>query len=212
MDSVPYTKDEELAFLRLARDGDMSAFEKLAEPYRMKAIGWATQRVGVDDAEDVVMQAMVKAWRSLPAFGGDARFSSWLYRIVQNCAMDHLRKRRSHRERILPMNEQDDRDITELADDQAPSPAAQTELSDLKGALQVALDQMDDDHRAVLLLHYGQGQSYKDIAATLDLHMGTVMSRLFNARKKLQRLLAAVEAGIRPAGKRPQATNSRDSQ
>jgi len=182
-------KDTQNRLLREARDGDMNAFATLFEEWRPMIHAVATRMVGPDEADDVVMETFLKAWRALPKFNARASLKTWLYRICNNCCLDFLRKRKRRRERVMPEDEADERQISDLQDDSQPAADENLLASEQRQLLQQALAQMDETHRNVLLLHYAEDMSTKDIAAATGVSLGTVLSRLFNGRKKLRKKL-----------------------
>lgn len=170
--------DEEL--VRRAKKGDQFAFERLVEQHEQRMYTLAARVLGSrEDAADAVQEALVRAWLALPRFRGDARFSTWLYRIVVNAAHDIRLKRR------------------EAPADELPEPAdprdrfAEQELS---GALQRALDALDETYRVAVVLYDVLGCSYAEIAEMTGVAEGTVKSRIFRGRSELaERLGTSVQ-------------------
>jgi RNA polymerase sigma-70 factor (ECF subfamily) len=184
-------RDAEL--VQRAKDGDPAAFRKLFDQYHRRAFAVA---VGVvknqEDALDVVQEAFIKVHRHIDRFQGSSSFYTWLYRIVMNLAIDHVRKARH-------VTDFDDRiRHSDAAGDGALMPRIMDEnpgktvvRSELTAHIQQALDQLPEYHRAVILLREVEGLSYEEMAKVLDVPKGTIMSRLFHARKKMQELLKA---------------------
>jgi RNA polymerase sigma-70 factor (ECF subfamily) len=163
-----------------ARGGDREAFRLLVERYEGRAYAIAYGFVGHrEDARDIVQEAFLKAYRTLGGFRGDSSFYTWLYRIVVNLAIDHRR-----RERPVPL-EQPER----LADTRGEGPADQTYRGELREAIRAAVDALPAEQRRVIILRELEGLSYAEIADTEQVPIGTVMSRLFYARRKLQAAL-----------------------
>ena len=131
-----------------------------------------------EDAREVAQDAFLAAWRGLPAFRGDSRFSSWLYRLTTNAAIDFLRREKHHLGN-LPLEEAPER----------PDPQQPELLAEQQEALQRALDQLSLEHRQVLLLRVVQQMSYDEIAQALSLESGTVKSRISRARRQLREIL-----------------------
>lgn len=189
-------RDDEL--VARARQGDAKAFSALVTHHQAKlfsvAYGILRDR---DDALDVVQDAFIKAHRKLSDFGGNAAFSTWLYRICVNLCIDRkraeTRRRKTDLDDALAAGLPDDASL--YADSDLTSrlsgtnPLKNATDRELGGALDRALAELSDDHRAVLLLREVEGMSYEEIADTLGVPRGTVMSRLFHARKNTQRLL-----------------------
>jgi RNA polymerase sigma-70 factor (ECF subfamily) len=173
-----------------ARRGDDAAFCELVRRHQQKALAVA---VGIvrdpDDARDLCQEAFLRAHRGLADFDGQAQFSTWLYRIVVNQCIDHLRRRRPDR---VELDEAiGESDLSELP---PPSkgfdPARVLARRELGQRIADALDHLSPAHRTVLVLREVQGLSYKEIADAMRCSIGTVMSRLFHARRKAQQLLA----------------------
>ncbi len=186
--------------LEQARQGDMDAFAELFEPLRSKVHSVACRMVGPQDAEDIVMDTFLKAWQALPGFRGDAALHTWLLRIARNRCLDVIRSRRAQ-----PMKFELDAPApggdapVQIHD---PGQATPDELAanrlDARAA-HAALATLDDVHREALLLKYEDGLSYAEIAAAQGVRIGTVMSRLFNARRKLARAMGVESPGGVPS-------------
>lgn len=174
---------EEKDLICRAARGDAEAFRQLVEAYQTPAYRLAARMCGPDSAEDVTQEAFLAAWRALPEFRGDCRFSTWLYRLVSNAAIDCLRREKKHRDT-------GDVDDLELPDG-GPSPQEQAERSDTRDAVRRALDRLSPEHRQVLLLRFMQELDYGEIAQVLDVSEGTVKSRINRAKSKLREVLAA---------------------
>ncbi|MBW3665062.1 MAG: sigma-70 family RNA polymerase sigma factor [Actinobacteria bacterium] len=167
-----------------ARDGeDVAAFEELVHRHRDRAYRVAlriTRHPG--DAEDVAQEALVRAWRSLPRFRGDARFSTWLYRIVTNLALNRVDRRRGVTAEIP--------DTAVRSDD----PAVRTEDAERLSAALAALERLSAEQRACYVLREMEGLSYEELAEVLDTSVAAVKSRLFRARQELTAALARYDA------------------
>ncbi|MFZ4766226.1 MAG: sigma-70 family RNA polymerase sigma factor, partial [Roseimicrobium sp.] len=171
--------------------GDARAFDSLVTRYRGKVFGMCYHLVqNEQDAYDVAQDAFIKAWRALPSFKGDSSFYTWIYRIAHNAAYDWLRKRR-----IQSEGEFDDEISRPIAAGAEAVPRGHQRPDDalknreLGERIQHAIAQLTPDHRTVILLREIEGHSYEEIAEIMACSVGTVMSRLFYARKKLQEML-----------------------
>ena len=180
-------------WLAKAQKSDAEAFAGAFEALRTSVFAVACRLVGPDDAEDVVMATYLRAWQALPNFEGRASLKSWLYRIAFNCATD-LQRRRKRSPVVRPDPIDDGQDAIErVADVGAVLPGEVLQADETRAQIAQALRRLPDEHRIVLELRYMDGLSYAEIAAATGVGMGTVMSRLFNAKRKLQRALKALE-------------------
>ena len=175
---------DELA--RAATKGDIDAFETLLGLYQNKVYGLALRMCGSEeDAWDVAQEAFLAAWRALPGFRGESGFSTWLYRLTANAAIDCLRREKKRRGELsieggeLPLS----------LPDAGPSPQEAAEGGELRAAVNAALARLTDQHRTVLILRELQELSYEEIAGALGLDLGTVKSRISRARKALRKIL-----------------------
>jgi RNA polymerase sigma-70 factor (ECF subfamily) len=150
--------------------------------------------VGPNDCDDVVMDTYLKVWRAIPEFRGAASLKTWLCKVLRNCALDYLRRRgRDLARRISESPEDEQPALDRVPDSAAPGPAREAAAHDLGRALDSAMQQLSDDHRLALVLREVDGLSYKEIAAATDVSIGTVMSRLFYAKKRLKGILQTME-------------------
>jgi len=193
----PPADAEDVALVEQSLSGNSEAFEKLFVKYRQRAfaVAWRLVR-NEDSALDVVQDAFVRAYEQLEHLKGEGRFYPWLRRITVNLAIDRLRQAKRGAQISLNDNRMEDGEegredrAAMLADDSRESrPVEAAEMGEFSSALSAALTKLSDTHRAVFMLHAAEGMSYKEIAEALDCNIGTVMSRLFYARKHLQELL-----------------------
>jgi len=169
--------------------GDREAFRALYEAYKDRVYSLAFYMLGGDRsaASDVTQQVFVKLLTSLSKFRGDARFSTWLHRLVVNVCLDG--RRAALRRPALS-------DPALLDALVAPhSPHLDLAQAERSAAVERALSQLAPPFRMVILLRYFEDRSYEDIAATLNCSVGTVASRLNRAHRVLAKLLAPVHAG-----------------
>lgn len=176
----------EKELVRAAAGGDESAFSELVRIYENKAYHLALRMVSnPEDAYDVAQDAFLAAWRGLPSFRGESGFSTWLYRLVSNAAIDHLRRTKHQRGNVSL----DDEELNLDAPDDSPTPQEAAEEKDLKEAVAAGLRELSDDHRTVLVMREVQELSYEEIAESLQLDLGTVKSRISRARTHLRKIL-----------------------
>ena len=182
--------DEEL--VEQIRNGEPSAFRTLVERHYQKIFGLALGMVrNRDDALDLTQEAFLHVHRAIGGFRFSAKFSTWLYRIVTNLCIDHFRRLgRSPHTIELPALEEETAPM-QWADPAAERPDDAAHRSEVRQALERAFAQLSPSHRAVMVLRELEGLSYEEIATVMGCSIGTVMSRLHYARKRLQTLLAS---------------------
>ena len=144
---------------------------------------------------DVSQEAFVKVYKYLDHFKGDASFYTWLYRITVNICIDVIRKRQSAGGEAVEFDETMPMDVSEanigaLGSRLGTNPQKSALRRELAEKIQEALATVPEKHRAILLLREVEGMSYEDLSRTLDIPKGTVMSRLFHARAKVQKILS----------------------
>ncbi len=174
--------------------GDMDAYEILVSRNRQRVYGLAYSMLrNEQDATDVCQETFVRGWQAIGSFKGNSQFYTWLYRITTNLCIDWARRR--SRRPSEPFEEGLDPKTdasVEHAPSNNPSPTAELERSDLRAQIDAALEELSEEHRAVIQLREFEDMDYAQIARVLGCNIGTVMSRLHYARKHLQRLLKEV--------------------
>jgi RNA polymerase sigma-70 factor (ECF subfamily) len=175
-------KEGDAELVTRARRGDEAAFEQLVLRHQRYVFNLA-YRVLSDyaEAEDVTQEAFVRVWRGLSGFRGQARFTTWLYRIVHNLCLNRLPRLRRELLQTEPLEE-----VLPTPD---PSPADLFDVRERLAFLHAQLDQMPEKYRLVLTLRYLQHLSYAEVAAALDVPMGTVKTHIHRARQLLQERL-----------------------
>ncbi|MGE0481279.1 MAG: RNA polymerase sigma factor [Phycisphaerae bacterium] len=192
----------DLQLVERAAAGDRGARRVLFERHRDAAYRAALRITARnEDALDVVQDAFVKAFESLASFQRDSAFKTWLLRIVTNRALDLLRSRRVRRAASLDRRNDDDREPPDPPAPNAADADAAIERRELGERLRRALEELPIEQRAVFAL-YAEGEfTYDQIAKLLEVPIGTVMSRLFHARRRLSDLLADLAPGAERAEK-----------
>lgn len=177
--------------------GDADAFRQLVERYQRPVFGLLLRMVRQPAlAEDLAQETLIKAYRAIGTFDRNRQFSSWLFKIAHNTAIDHLRK---HRPSEVPLESDDGERLDPLALLAAPesqSPEARARGRDLAEALQEALSALRPDYREAVLLRFQQGLAYDEIAEVLELPLGTVKTHLHRARKQMADALRAGGWGL----------------
>ncbi|MBL91287.1 MAG: RNA polymerase subunit sigma-24 [Myxococcales bacterium] len=188
----------ELPLVEAAQAGDAQAFEKLLTKSQQKlfslALGMLHDR---DDAKDAVQETWIKAYKKLQDFQANASFGTWLYRICVNVCIDKQRAAKRRKkvdiDNIAPLSTDDDNlyaQVDVAPDTTGSNPLKNIANKELGDKIQDGLRGLTEDHRSVLLLREVEGMSYDEISEALEIPKGTVMSRLYHARRNLQHLLA----------------------
>jgi RNA polymerase sigma-70 factor (ECF subfamily) len=183
--------DAEAELLRRAQAGDEAAFGEIVHANYERVFRHVASVVRHEhDARDVCQEIWVTVWRSLKTYRGESKFSTWLHSIATRRAIDHLRKNRRWFSRFLPfLADSENPDATIEPASAAPDPRDQAETRERSERFERAIASLPPKHRAVLAMRELEGLSYEEIAATLRCRPGTVMSRLFNARRMLAQKL-----------------------
>jgi RNA polymerase sigma-70 factor (ECF subfamily) len=180
--------DEEL--VTQALNGEKSAFRELFERYRTRAYRVAYRFLGNhEDALDVVQDSFVKTYKGLDGFEQRSQFRTWLMRIVTNTCLDRRRSRSSSQATPLSPEIAETTDEASQPHHRPERPLEKMEFGELRKALNDALASLSDAHRTVFILHTEEDLTYREIADALEISEGTVMSRLYHARKNLQKML-----------------------
>lgn len=184
--------DEELA--RMAQAGDREAFAALVQAYEQPIYHLAYRLAGGDaeEARDLAQEIFVRAWMRLESYDATRPFFPWLYRLGVNYGLNHRRQQQAHPTvRLSEVHRRDDGDEDVDLDiaDQTRGPEQLSELGEEQAAVNAAIRRLPPDYRAVIALRYGADLNYEEIAATLDIPLGTVKTRLFRAKEALRREL-----------------------
>jgi RNA polymerase sigma-70 factor, ECF subfamily len=190
----------ELELVRQAQAGDTEAFDQLVSRFRTRVFGMIYNMVhNEQDAWDLAQDSFLKAWRSIARFRGQSSFYTWMYRIVMNVTIDALRKKQVKGSGAEFNDEVQLKEI-EPASRTVPHgdalPHERMEHKEIRGRIDAAIAQLSPEHRAVILMKEIEDMQYHEIAESLGCSIGTVMSRLFYARKKLQNLLRDVYENV----------------
>lgn len=186
---------DDLTLVQRARAGDQRAFKLLVERYQRKVYSVALGMVkDKEEARDVAQEAFVKVYKYLDHFKGDASFYTWLYRITVNICIDVLRKKGSKGDEHVEFDESVKLDTSEagigaLGTRLGTNPQKSVLRRELAERITSAMQSIPSAHRQILLLREVEGMSYEDLSRILEIPKGTVMSRLFHARLKMQKIL-----------------------
>ena len=186
----PVITDEDYQLVCLCQKGDVDAFGPLVEKYQKKMVNIAFRIIGdYEAASEVVQDAFVSAFKAMRKFRGDARFSTWLYRIVINASRNRMKqlRTRTQREGTSIEGSGDPEDGRKMdPPDPGPSALDQVEKREVEAKVQACISALDDEYREVLVLRDIQGFSYDEISDILKIPDGTVKSRLFRGREALK--------------------------
>ena len=182
-------QDREL--IESAQKGDKLAFKKLVLRHQRRAYAIALGLLRDEqDAREVVQEAFLRVHRGLDSFHGGSSFFTWLYRIVTNLSIDLMRKPSRRDVELDEAREIDEADIPLLSRIDGADPLDVIRRGEIRNKLEAALDALPVYHRGVIVMREVEGLSYEEMAEAMGVSKGTIMSRLFHARQKLQRALA----------------------
>lgn len=183
-------EDQELQLVERAKNGDREAFKELVEAYQRKVYGICIGMLkNPDDSMDVTQEVFIKVYRYLENFNQQSSFYTWIYRITVNKCIDFIRKKKRQREVDY------DETVPQSSDSEegewTPSrlglnPDRVYARKELRGKMLEALESLGEKHRTILILREVEGLSYEEIADVLQVSKGTVMSRLYHARRYFQ--------------------------
>jgi RNA polymerase sigma-70 factor (ECF subfamily) len=192
----------ELDLVKRCQNGDSGAFDELVVRYRTRVFGMIYNMVhNEQDAWDLAQDSFVKAWKSIPRFRGKSSFYTWLYRIVMNVTIDWLRKKQvkaggTEFDDNVQLREIDPASRTVPRAERCRTSGRWNTGAKVRSRIDEAIAQLSPEHRAVILMKEMEDMQYHEIAEALGCSIGTVMSRLFYARKKLQNLLKDVYESV----------------
>jgi RNA polymerase sigma-70 factor (ECF subfamily) len=200
--------EEDRALIAKAQAGDAAAFRRLVERHQRRAFAIALALVrDENDARELVQDAFLRVFKGLGSFQGGSSFFTWLYRIITNLSIDLIRKpgrtTTDRDESRLDTEDTQDLDLPFLSRFEGSDPLELVRRREISQRLQGALDALPSYHRAVIVMRELEGLSYEEMAQVMGVSKGTIMSRLFHARQKLQRALVdCYEEQIGSAGRR----------
>jgi len=187
--------EEDRVLIGKAQQGDTAAFRRLVERHQRRAFAIALALVrDENDARELVQDAFLRVHKSLPTFQGGSSFFTWLYRIITNLSIDLHRKPGRQTTDIddarLELDESRDSDFPLMARVDGADPHDVVRRKEIAARVQAALDALPSYHRGVIVMREVEGLSYEEMAVAMGVSKGTIMSRLFHARQKLQKALA----------------------
>jgi RNA polymerase sigma-70 factor, ECF subfamily len=191
MAKLDYSSADDETLVQAAQDEDMTAFEELVARHRDKIYARAyTMMRNEEEAIDLSQEAWVRGWQRLKQFQGESGFPTWMTRIVINLCLDRIRKLSRHRTESIEELDEESGGVERQMPAVAANPTERLERGELRARIDQALGELSEAHRTVLVLHEFEDMEYKAIAEAMQCSIGTVMSRLFYARRKMAALLA----------------------
>ncbi|MBI3881892.1 MAG: sigma-70 family RNA polymerase sigma factor [Verrucomicrobia bacterium] len=191
---LDYPNADDVALVKASQRGATRAFEELVRRHSDKVYARALSMMrNEDEAVDISQEAWVKGWQRLKQFQGDASFLTWMTRIVINLCLDQLRKHKRQRAESIEMLDEELGGVERQMPVVTVNPTERLERAELRARIDRALGQLSENHRTVMILHEFEGLEYKEIAKRMKCSIGTVMSRLFYARRKMAVLLASLK-------------------
>lgn len=182
-------EQEDARLVAASKQGDQDAFSLLVQCYQRRVFNLVFRMLqNYEEASEVTQEAFLAAWQGLPAFRGEARFSTWLYRIAYNCALKQLEIRK--RDQTLQKNLQ----AEQICDNTDPRNDF-FETLDNQQMVQEQLSQLPPRYRIVLILRHLQDMTYEEMAEVLTMPIGTIKTHLFRARNLLKERLQNFERG-----------------
>jgi len=189
---APHEEHQESAWIKRCQNGDKDAFEPLVRQNagKIHRLVWGMLGERREDTDDVVQEIFIKAYLALPRFRGDARFSTWVYRIAVNHCRDYLK-----RGGPLPVELSEEKIADEPAPEDAEDQDALREIQERRASeeLQELLSQLPEKHRRILVMREIEKMSYDEIGEVLQIRPGTVRSRLNRARANILRAAESVK-------------------
>ena len=187
--------EEDRGLIAKAQQGDRVAFRQLVERHQRRAFAIALSLVrDENDARELVQDAFLRVFKGLNSFQGGSSFFTWLYRIITNLSIDLIRKPGRQLADIdesrFESDESQEADFPLLSRVDGSDPADVVRRREIAGRLQAALEALPPYHRGVIVMREIEGLSYEEMAQAMGVSKGTIMSRLFHARQKLQKALS----------------------
>jgi RNA polymerase sigma-70 factor (ECF subfamily) len=190
--AAPRGEADDLFLVRRAQRGEMGAYDELIQRYQERIYRTVYNMVfNHEDANDLAQEAFIRAYRALGGFQGQSSFYTWIHRIAVNKTLTFLKSRKGKFQMSLndlDANVENDAEMVELVSEATPQ--RDVALAELQEKMNEALAKLSENHRLVVTLHDVQGMTDREIAQIMDCTLGTVRSRLFYARQKLQSSLS----------------------
>jgi RNA polymerase sigma-70 factor (ECF subfamily) len=187
----------EQILLAQVRQGDEASFAALVKAHSPRLIGMAWRMVGNrEDAEDLVQETFIRLYKNIKDFRGDSSLSTWLYRILNRLAIDHLRRQKLKQKIFFLRNRDDEQDPMEMAADPGANPSEICLAGEAGRKLTLAMNKLSARQKAVFTLRHHEGLPLKEIAKVLELEEGTVKAHLHRAVHFLRDELKELQGGL----------------
>ncbi|ACK42124.1 MULTISPECIES: RNA polymerase sigma factor [Dictyoglomus] len=178
------------SLISLIKNGDKEAFNILVKRYEKKVLNILYLQLGnIPDLEDLAQEVFIKIFKNIKGFRGEAKFSTWIYRITMNVAYDYKRKNKEMYSLDEPMKEDEEDTFEKVIPSEEEDPLSVVEREDIRSKLQKLIRELPKEYQEVLILREYEGLSYEEISNILKCPVGTVESRLFRARRELKEKL-----------------------
>ena len=183
---APFGQQDDDKLILKAQKGDLHSFDVLVRRYQRKIYYLAYRMVkGHDAADDIAQETFINAYSAIRSFKIGYSFYTWLYRICMNLSINYLKRQKL----VIPESQFEEETSPLEREAAGADPSNHLALKELEDKIEKALDLLPPKFKAVLVLRVYEDLSYEEIAKTLKISMGTVMSRLFRAREKMQEML-----------------------
>lgn len=188
--AASYAEQDELGLVSASQAGDQDAFAKLVQMHQRRVFNLVYRMLqNYEESNEITQETFLAAWQGLPAFRGDARFSTWLYRIAYNCCLKQLEVRK--RDKVLQAAMQEEHMLQQ--DNSDAKMLAELDARDFQALVREHLSQLPAKYRIVLILRHLQEMTYEEMAEILTVPIGTIKTHLFRARSLLKERLEAFE-------------------
>ncbi len=178
-------EQDDLQLVAASKGGDQDAFAQLVQRYQRRVFNLVYHMLQqYEEANEMTQETFLAAWQGLPAFRGDARFATWLYRIAYNCSLRQLEQRK--RDKALQVALEAEQDNAKLAD-------TELDVRDRQALIREHLSYLPAKYRIVLILRHLQDKTYEEMAEILTMPIGTIKTHLFRARNLLKERLQALD-------------------
>ena len=186
------------AAVALVRAGDRDAFRPIVDRYSEMLFRLAYRITGNEtDAEEVVQETFLRAYRKLDSFDGHSSVGTWLFRIATNCCLDLLDRRKAQPQVLASGPDKDESPLEEHVSSEQPNPERLAYSTEIQANIHAALQSLSNTERTAFVLRHVDGCSIKEIAAALKVRSGAARQSLFRAVEKMRKFLAPA---MRPAG------------